>query len=70
MTVDNPPPAVALFLEGTSRSIEALQRVVSGLQRGGRRVYVFASGGARLPSLPRGGEARGGLPRAWSEHAP
>jgi hypothetical protein len=43
MTPDRSLPAVALFLEGTIRSVEALQRVVSGLQRGGRKVYVFAT---------------------------
>ena len=53
MIAETSPPAVVLFLEGTSRSVEALQRIVAGLQRGGRRVYVFATGGARLPSLPR-----------------
>jgi len=45
-------PAVALFLEGTIRSVEALQRIVSGLQNGGRRVYVFAAAGSRSPKRP------------------
>jgi hypothetical protein len=51
MTPDRsvPVPAVVLFLEGTSRSVEALQKLVSGLQRGGRRVYVFAKSAPRLP---------------------
>jgi hypothetical protein len=55
MNPDRSMPAVALFfertmLEGTARGVEALQRIVSGLQRGGRRVYVFAT--AAPPLLP------------------
>jgi hypothetical protein len=62
MTPDRSMPTVALFfeytmLEGTIRSVEALQRIVSGLQRGGRRVYVFATTGPpRLPNPARGGQ--------------
>jgi hypothetical protein len=63
MIADKPPPAVALFLEGTSRSVEALQRIVAGLQRSGRRVYVFATAGPRRPILPRGSAQKGGMSR-------
>lgn len=62
MTPDRSMPTVALFfeytmLEGTIRSVEALQRIVSGLQRGGRRVYVFATAGPpRFPTPARGGQ--------------
>ncbi len=41
VTSEMPAPAVVLFLEGTSRSVELFQRIVSGFRRGGRRVYVF-----------------------------
>lgn len=40
MAADVSLPSVVLFLEGTSGR-EVFQKVVSGLQRGGRRVQVF-----------------------------
>src|SRR5687767_14592550 len=39
MTADISLPAVVLFFEGTGR-LPSLQKIVSGLQRGGRRVHV------------------------------
>jgi hypothetical protein len=41
MTADISLPAVVLFFEGTGR-LEPLQKIVSGLQRLGRRVHVEA----------------------------
>ncbi len=43
MAADVSPPPVVLFFEGTSTR-EMFQKIVSGLQRGGRRVHVFAAG--------------------------
>ena len=42
-------PSVVLFVEGTSR-LEVFQKIVSGLQRAGRRVHVFV-GSANAPSV-------------------
>ena len=50
MAVDLSLPPVVLFFEGTSR-LEVFQKIVSGLQRGGRRVQVFVGVGVRPSSL-------------------
>jgi hypothetical protein len=42
MAADISLPSVVLFFEGTGR-LEVFQKIVSGLQRGGRRVQVFVS---------------------------
>jgi hypothetical protein len=50
MDADVSLPLVVLFFEGTGRS-EVFQKIISGLQRGGRRVHVFATAGMRPPNL-------------------
>jgi hypothetical protein len=50
MAADVSLPSVVLFFEGTS-TLEVFQKIVSGLQRGGRRVHVFVGGGMRPPNL-------------------
>ena len=50
MAADISLPSVVLFFEGTSR-LEVFQKIVSGLQRGGRRVHVFVGAGMRPPIL-------------------
>ena len=48
MAADISLPSVVLFFEGTGR-LEVFQKIVSGLQRGGRRVHVFVRAGMRPP---------------------
>ena len=50
MAADFSLPSVVLFFEGTSR-LEVFQKIVSGLQRGGRRVHVFTGAGMHPPNL-------------------
>jgi hypothetical protein len=56
MATDVSLPSVVLFLEGTSLEraspegtgkLDVFHKVVSGLQRGGRRVHVFVRAGVR-----------------------
>jgi hypothetical protein len=58
MAADVSLPSVVLFFEGTGR-LDMFKKIVSGLQRGGRRVHVFVGGGIRPPhvagTLPVGG---------------
>jgi len=66
MAADVSMPSVVLFLEGTS-TLDVFQKLVSSLQRGGRRVHVFAKGGAADRPPPRAAEPRertGGVERA------
>ena len=50
MTADFSLPSVVLFFEGTGR-LEVFQKLVSGLQRGGRRVHVFVGARVRPANL-------------------
>jgi hypothetical protein len=50
MAADVSLPSVVLFFEGTG-TLEVFQKIVSGLQRGGRRVDVFVEAGLRPPHL-------------------
>ncbi|MEP7246711.1 MAG: hypothetical protein ABI885_23955 [Gammaproteobacteria bacterium] len=58
MATDVSLPSVVLFVEGTGK-VEVFQKIVSGLQRAGRRVHVFVgSADALYRFLPAGRHAK------------
>lgn len=67
MAADVPLPSVVLFLEGRGGR-EVFQKLVSGLQRGGRRVHVIVRTGLGERAFTADIAAKAGERPSFGEH--